>query len=99
MIPSYDHSQCQCGIPKRTVIGPRINHGIEADVNEYPWQAEIFLYYKNKWKASCGGSLVNDRWVLSAAHCYTMPRKDGYEFLTYISSIEFPLTTPKYCPF
>merc|ERR1719259_121285 len=40
----------------------------QAEVNEYPWQARI---EKNGvfW---CGGSLLNSKWVLSAAHC-TIP--------------------------
>merc|ERR1712215_126933 len=56
-------SDCQCGIAQRRA---RIIGGIETEVNEYPWQAAV-LYTR---QFVCGGSLTNDRWVLSAAHCF-----------------------------
>ena len=47
--------------------------GVSTEVNEYPWQAGLV----GSWSCSspgacsifCGGSLVNTKWVLSAAHC------------------------------
>uniref|UniRef100_A0A670ISD0 trypsin n=1 Tax=Podarcis muralis TaxID=64176 RepID=A0A670ISD0_PODMU len=36
-----------------------------------PWQ--VFLTYGAGYRW-CGGSLINDRWVISAAHCYKTPR-------------------------
>jgi len=48
---------CQCGIPNRV---HRIVGGTDTEVNEYPWQV---------WLGGCGGSLIDDRTVLTAAHC------------------------------
>jgi len=55
---------CKCGLAQRTT---RIVGGVNTEVNEYPWQAG--LVSKGGSYVWCGGSLVNSRWVLTAAHC------------------------------
>uniref|UniRef100_A0AAG5CPJ7 CLIP domain-containing serine protease n=1 Tax=Anopheles atroparvus TaxID=41427 RepID=A0AAG5CPJ7_ANOAO len=66
----------ECG----TAIGVRIYGGENADIDEFPWLA--LMQYENRKgerKFSCGGSLINDRYVLTAAHCVTgeVERKEG----------------------
>lgn len=48
----------------------RIYGGVETKINEYPWMA-LIEYQKpnNKKSFSCGGSLINNRYVITAAHC------------------------------
>ncbi|CAL4107853.1 unnamed protein product, partial [Meganyctiphanes norvegica] len=43
----------------------RIVGGGETNLNEWPWQ--VALIYNNKF--FCGGSLISDRHILTAAHC------------------------------
>ncbi|KAK7084305.1 Transmembrane protease serine 6 [Halocaridina rubra] len=57
---SYDDS-CRCGQKG----GARIVGGTNANVNEWPWQAAL-MYGTQQF---CGGSLINDRYILTAAHC------------------------------
>ncbi|KAK4293236.1 hypothetical protein Pmani_034048 [Petrolisthes manimaculis] len=58
---TFDDS-CRCG--QKGGSG-RIVGGVQATVNEYPWQAAL-MYSNSQF---CGGSLINDRYVLTAAHC------------------------------
>jgi len=59
-------SDCKCGLANREEPGSDyILDGSETDINKYPWQVQL-LKYGEHW---CGGSLISNRWVLSAAHC------------------------------
>jgi len=62
--PTPAPADCTCGLANRA---QRIVGGVETEVNEYPWQAG--LVNKNSGFIWCGGSLVNSRYVLTAAHC------------------------------
>merc|ERR1711955_67637 len=56
--------RCVCGVANRAT---RIVGGQTTEVNEYPWQ--VALVGRGSSSVFCGGSLINDRWVLTAAHC------------------------------
>ncbi|XP_073953020.1 putative serine protease 46 [Choristoneura fumiferana] len=55
-------SSCICGERNEE---PRIVGGTLASMNAFPWLAR--LIYHNSF--GCGASLINDRYVVSAAHC------------------------------
>lgn len=58
-----------CGIvnKKNRIVG-----GQETEVNQYPWMA--LLTYGNRFY--CGATLINDRYVMTAAHCVSGFNKD-----------------------
>merc|ERR1712236_48207 len=70
--------KCQCG-RKQTgnqESGDYIINGQQADNNEYPWM--VLLAPKREIidrDNYCGGSLISDQWILTAAHCTPYPVK------------------------
>ncbi|XP_063913961.1 collagenase-like isoform X2 [Zophobas morio] len=46
----------------------RIIGGEESKIEDFPYMAG-FYYLKDQTRHFCGGSLLNDKWILTAAHC------------------------------
>ncbi|XP_013926790.1 PREDICTED: chymotrypsin-like protease CTRL-1 [Thamnophis sirtalis] len=67
---------CGCGIP---VIKPdvkytaRVINGVDAIPNSWPWQVSLQTSSRHHF---CGGSLINENWVITAAHCTVQPGSD-----------------------
>ncbi|XP_050961117.1 chymotrypsin-like protease CTRL-1 [Labeo rohita] len=57
-----------CGVPaiKPQTIGSRIVNGQNAISGSWPWQVSL---QQPSGFHFCGGSLINQNWVLTAAHC------------------------------
>ena len=63
---SESSPDCYCGVAGRST---KIVGGRETGVGEYPWQVG-FNYIHSREPNYCGGSLINNLWILSAAHCF-----------------------------
>jgi len=70
------NTTCNCGIPNRSM---RIVGGQETEVNEYPWQ--VGLVSRNGRTPWCGGTLISDRHILTAAHCTAGETTDSLKVL------------------
>ncbi|KAG5277729.1 hypothetical protein AALO_G00090750 [Alosa alosa] len=58
-----------CG---RAPLNTRIVGGQDAPAGNWPWQASLHFVLSGVLSSLlCGGSLINDQWVLSAASCFS----------------------------
>lgn len=46
----------------------RIIGGTEVDPNSVPYQAALFIHFA-RGSSFCGGSLISEQFILTAAHC------------------------------
>ena len=47
----------------------KIKGGQATEVHEYPWQARLDIMAKNGKEGMCGGTLMTEKWIMTAAHC------------------------------
>ena len=71
-----------CG--KRTLS--RIVGGADATQNSWPWQ--VMLMHSDSNAPFCGGSLLNNEWVVTAAHCIH-GRKSSSVKLRFVSGSNY----------
>ena len=65
----------ECGVPGPLASAPFIGGGAVANRQEWPWFAHLQITHSN-YTELCGGSLVTDRHVLTAAHCTHHPKTE-----------------------
>jgi secreted trypsin-like serine protease len=54
-------------------FGRRIVGGEKTDIKEHPWQ--VALQFQDNF--ACGGSIIAQKWVVTAAHCFTGMENGG----------------------
>jgi len=67
-ISTFDHNQAEVGSSR--IIGGRI-----AEKNEFPWQVSLQLMESGVKTHICGGSIISDSWIITAAHCVKKKKK------------------------
>ncbi|XP_078093566.1 transmembrane protease serine 6 [Mustelus asterias] len=76
-----DEKNCECGL--QTSMS-RIVGGTNATEGEWPWQASLQIGGKH----ICGGMMINQNWVLSAAHCFTSRITPPYQWTVILGKFK-----------
>ncbi|OQV19323.1 putative Transmembrane protease serine 9 [Hypsibius exemplaris] len=77
----WEYCAPECGVshfPIRTenaLKANRIVGGVIANKNSLPWQVALIRPSGSQF---CGGSIISDRWILTAAHCFRNSASTGW---------------------
>ena len=66
-----------CGL--RGAIAGRVVGGVEAAAHSWPWSVALLRFDSY----FCGGSLIDEEWVLTAAHC-VYGREDQGDYMQVV---------------
>lgn len=76
----------------KSEVSYRIVGGTLAQNGAWPWQVVMYKRDANGvYTMQCGGSIIHERWVLTAAHCIKSREKDDYVVVEGTTRIDNPL--------
>ncbi|XP_058453523.1 CLIP domain-containing serine protease B10-like [Malaya genurostris] len=90
-----DPRQYECGLD---FLADRIYGGESTSLEEFPWYALLeYVTKKGERVFECGGSLINKRYVLTAAHCLDNVKLDDGEIFANVRLGEHNTATDVDC--
>ena len=68
-LPSSEKGECGRRLTNELIVG-----GTDAKLGEFPYMALLGYVIDEKMLYLCGGSVINTKYVLTAAHCHSIER-------------------------
>ncbi|KAE8578185.1 hypothetical protein XENTR_v10023381, partial [Xenopus tropicalis] len=78
----------ECGIPQWT---GRIVGGKNSQPGSWPWQVSLWA----RGQHICGGTLINNKWVVTAAHCFIENSLTAESITVYLGSYKLTEKDPE----
>ncbi len=75
--PLDDPDNVERFLDKFREISGRIVGGEDVDIEDYPWQVSLQLQPQYGGSHFCGGTIVNEEWVITASHCLVFEDENG----------------------
>ncbi|XP_035015610.1 chymotrypsin-C [Hippoglossus stenolepis] len=64
-----------CGLPTFSPVVTRVVGGEDVRPHSWPWQISLQYNRQGEWRHTCGGTLISNQWVLTAAHCISSSKE------------------------
>ncbi|KAI1290766.1 Pancreatic triacylglycerol lipase [Halotydeus destructor] len=75
-----------CGKFRSSPSGGRVFRGQLPYTGQFPWVVCIITRARKKWQQSCTGAILNDKFILTAAHCFDDAEEGDSFYITYGTS-------------